>query len=55
VAVATVAANILIGASAAIVFLAQGVMNPDFVAHSGDFMMGSGAHVRCGSAVNSAT
>jgi len=43
VGVVTVVANVLIVACAAIVFLAKGVMNPDFVTHLGDFMTGSGA------------
>ena len=45
VGVVTVAANVLIVVCAAVVFLAKGIMNPDFVTHLGDFMTGSGAQV----------
>ncbi|MCL2316125.1 MAG: hypothetical protein FWC46_03430 [Actinomycetia bacterium] len=45
VAVVTVVANVLIGVCAAAVFLAEGIMNPGFVAHLDDFMTGSGGRV----------
>jgi len=45
VGVVTVVTNVLIVACVAMVFLAKSVMNPDFVAHLGDFMTGSGAQV----------
>jgi len=45
VAVVTLVANVLIVACAALVFLHSGIMNPDFLAHLGDYMSVHGTPV----------